>query len=207
MRTRSSGVTTQRSTSRVSRALLVSGSHTPSRSTTSCALFGDRTVAEAFRAREMLRVLADHGVEFVVIGGIAGVARGSAYMTHDLDIAYSRDATNLHKLAAALTQLEARLRSAPRSVPFLLDAETLRKGAHFTFETALGPLDILDRPDGSPGYDELKRRAGEPLDVDGLPVLVASLDDLIAMKEATGRPRDRLVASELRTLADEIKER
>ncbi len=174
---------------------------------TSLAFFAERVVAEAFRAREMLRVLVGHGIDFVVVGGIAGVARGSAYMTEDLDIAYARDPDNLRKLAAALTQMEARLRGAPEDVPFLLDAETLEKGAHFTFETASGPLDILDRPDGSPQYEELKRRAGDPLDVDGLPVLVASLDDLIAMKEATGRPRDRVVASELRMLADEIRER
>jgi hypothetical protein len=153
----------------------------------------------------MLRVLVEHGVDFVVIGGIAGVARGSAYMTHDLDIAYSRDPENLRRLADALTELDARLRGAPADVPFLLDAETLRQGAHFKFETTSGPLDVLDRPDGSPPYSELKRRAGEPLDVDGMPVLVASLDDLIAMKEATGRPRDQVVASELRELADEIR--
>lgn len=154
----------------------------------------------------MLRVLVDHEVDFVVVGGLAGIARGSAFMTEDLDIAYARDPTNLERLAAALTVLNARLRNAPAEVPFLLDAETLKRGAHFTFETDLGPLDILDRPDGSPRYDELKRRAGEPLDVDGLPVLVASLDDLIAMKEATGRPRDQVVASELRMLADEIRD-
>lgn len=164
-------------------------------------------MAEPFRARELLRVLVEREVDFVVIGGIAGVARGSAYMTQDLDIAYARDPDNLHRLAAALTKLDARLRGAPEDVPFLLDAETLKQGAHFTFETASGPLDILDRPDGSPPYAELKRRAGEPLDVDGLPVLVASLDDLIAMKEATGRPRDQVVASELRELSDEIMER
>jgi hypothetical protein len=164
-------------------------------------------VAEPFRARSLLRVLVEHGVDFVVVGGIAGIARGSAYMTQDLDIAYSRDPDNLRRLAAALAQLNARLRGAPEEVPLLLDAESLRQGAHFTFETASGPLDILDRPDGSPPYEELKRRAGQPLDVDGLPVLVASLDDLIAMKEATGRPRDSVVASELRMLADEIRER
>jgi hypothetical protein len=155
----------------------------------------------------MLRVLVEHGVDFVVIGGIAGIARGSAYMTQDLDIAYARDWGNLTRLAAALTELGARLRGAPTNVPFLLDAETLRQGAHFTFLTASGPLDILDRPDGSPPYAELKRRAGPPVDVDGFPVCVASLDDLIAMKEATGRPRDVLVASELRLLADETRKR
>ena len=163
-------------------------------------------MAEPFRARAILRVLVAHGVDFVVVGGIAGIARGSAYMTQDLDIAYSRDPENLEHLAEALADLDARLRGAPEDVPFLLDAATLRQGAHFTFDTSKGPFDILDRPDGSPRYEELKRRAGDPKDVDGVLVHVASIDDLIAMKESTGRPRDTVIASELRMLADEIRE-
>jgi hypothetical protein len=155
----------------------------------------------------MLRVLAEHDVEFVVVGGVAGSARGSAYITHDLDIAYSREPDNLRRLAAALAELDARPRNAPADLPFHPDAATLAAGAHFTFDTRLGPLDVLDRPDGSPPFVELLRRAGEPLVVDGVPVAVASLDDLIAMKEATGRPRDKVVASELRLLADEIRRR
>jgi hypothetical protein len=162
---------------------------------------------EPFRARRLLRVLVEHDVDFVVVGGIAGIARGSAYMTEDLDIAYARDPENLQRLAATLRELGARLRGAPTDVPFILDAKTLAAGAHFTFDTDRGPLDLLDRPDGSPPYDELRRRAGPPQTVDGLPVLVASLDDLIAMKEATGRPRDKVVASELRLLADELNRR
>lgn len=161
--------------------------------------------AEPFQARELLRGLVEHEVDFVVVGGIAGIARGSAFMTEDLDIAYARDPENLGRIAAALAALNARLRNAPADAPFLLDAETLKRGSHFTFDTDRGPLDLLDRPDGSPSYAELRRRAGDPLDVDGLPVRVASLDDLIAMKEATGRPRDQVVASELRMLADEIR--
>lgn len=153
----------------------------------------------------MLRVLVEHEVDFVIVGGVAGSARGSAFVTTDLDIAYARERDNLERLAAALAELGARLRNAPADVPFLLDAKTLEAGAHFTFDTDLGSLDILDRPDGAPPYAELRRRAGEPLTVDGTPVAVASLDDLIAMKEATGRPRDQVVASELRALADEIR--
>ena len=162
---------------------------------------------EPFRARELLRVLVAHEVEFVVVGGMAGSARGSAYITQDLDIAYARDPDNLKRLAAALREVGAQLRGAPPDVPFILDAKTLAAGAHFTFDTDRGPLDLLDRPDGSPPYDELRRRAGAPMEVDGFPVLVASLDDLIAMKEATGRARDQVVASELRLLSDELNRR
>ena len=115
---------------------------------------------EPFHARALLRVLVEHAVDFVVVGGMAGAARGSAFVTHDLDIAYGRDRENLEKLAAALHEVGARLRGAPEDVPFILDADSLERGAHFTFDTDSGPLDILDRPDGSPVYGELKRRAG-----------------------------------------------
>jgi hypothetical protein len=161
--------------------------------------------ADRFQPTDILRVLVRHGADFVVVGGMAGLARGSAFMTEDLEIAYSRAPDNLVRLAAALQELSARLRGAPADLPFNPDAETLAAGAHFTFDTSHGKLDILDRPDGSPVYEELRRRAGEPLDVGGFLVYVASLDDLIAMKEATGRRRDQVVASELRMLADEIR--
>ena len=145
---------------------------------------------EPFRPRAMLRLLVEHGVDFVVIGGVAGAAHGSAYMTGDLDVVCASAPTNLEQLASALEALEA----LPQP-----DA------GHRSFETRLGPLDILDRPPGSPSYEELKRRAGKPADVDGVPVYVASLDDVIGMKEATGVPRGQLTASELRMLADEIR--
>jgi hypothetical protein len=92
-------------------------------------------------------------------------------------------------------------------VPFILDAETLEHGAHFTFETPHGNLDILTDPDGAPAYADLKRAAGEPLLLEGVLIHVASLDHLIAMKEAAGRTKDKLMASEYRALADEIRAR
>jgi hypothetical protein len=130
-----------------------------------------------------------------VIGGIAGSARGSAYTTHDLDIACARAPTNVERLAAFLSEVGCPNGRAPEA------------GTRLTFATQCGPLDIYDRPAGSPPYDELRRRAGVPLKIGDLSVPVASLDDLIAMKEATGRPRDKVVASELRVLADEIRRR
>jgi len=157
-----------------------------------------------FQPKSILSTLTEHGVEFVLIGGLAGMAQGSAYPTYDVDIAYERARDNLERLTAALRELGARLRGAPASLPFLLDAETLEKGSHFTFDTRYGSLDILSDPDGAPKYDVL-RSASEPAEIEGVAVRVASLDHLIAMKEASGRTKDKLMATEYRVLADEIR--
>ena len=118
---------------------------------------------------------------------------------------YARDADNSKRLAAALRELGATLRGAPEDVPFLLDAETLAKGAHFTFDTPYGGLDILTDPDGAPPYDRLVAAAGKPAPVEGVLIRVASLDHLIAMKEASDRPKDRNMATEYRTISDELR--
>jgi len=161
-------------------------------------------VPREFRPKSILDALVAHGVDFVLIGGLAGVARGSAYPTFDVDIAYGRDRENLERLAAALQQLGATLRGALADVPFLLDAETIARGAHFTFDTRYGSVDVLTDPDGAPPYDRLVA-AGEAVEVEGVLVRVASLDHLIAMKEAAGRTKDKLMATEYRVLSDELR--
>ena len=134
-------------------------------------------------------MLSDHGVRYVVIGGIAGATHGSPSVTQDLDVCYERSPENLERLAAALGSIHARLRGADDDVPFSLDAKTLAAGDHFTFTTDLGDLDCLGIPAGTLGYDDLMRSAVD-IDLDGLVVAVASIDDLIRMKRAAGRPRD-----------------
>jgi hypothetical protein len=150
-----------------------------------------------------LRILLEHDVDFVLIGGLAGIAHGSAHPSFDVDVAYARDRANLERLADALRELDARLRGAPPDVPFLLDAETLERGAHFTFETPHGSIDILHDPTGAPSYDRLREGAGEPQEFEGHRIRIASLDHLIAMKEATGRTKDKLHATEYRVISDE----
>ena len=153
---------------------------------------------------DSLEGLAAHRVRFVVIGGVAGNLRGSTTVTNDTDICYARDERNLERLAAALRALNARLRGAPRNVPFRLDEKTLRMGDHFTFETDAGALDVLGTPSGIPGgYEELERAADE-MDVGGFRVKVASIDDLIRMKRAAGRPKDLIEVEVLGALRDEI---
>lgn len=159
---------------------------------------------EAFDPAPIIERLARAGADFVVIGGVAGAAHGSAYGTADLDVAYARNSDNLERLASVLGSLEASLRGAPPDVPFLLDAESLEAGGNFTLATRLGSLDLLAYPAGAPSYEAL-RDAATVIEVRGHQVRVASLDHLIAMKEATGRPRDKERAQELRLLSDELR--
>jgi hypothetical protein len=156
-----------------------------------------------FDPRPLLAVLARHRVDFVLVGGLAGIAHGSSYATQDIDIVYARDGENLERLAAALAEIGATLRGAPPGLPFTADAETLRAGLNFTLTTSNGPLDVLGEPEGAPRYEDLRAHSTHEL-IGGVTVRVASLDDLIAMKEAAGRPKDLLMASEYRTIADEL---
>jgi hypothetical protein len=151
-----------------------------------------------------LRTLVSHEVRFMLIGGFAAAIRGSPVITGDVDICYARDQQNLERLASALRELDARLRGAPGDVPFRVDAETLRAGDHFTFATTAGPLDCLGTPTGTDGFADLDRSAtGE--DLDGLNVRVASVDDLIRMKRASGRPQDKVAVEWLAALRDELE--
>jgi hypothetical protein len=146
----------------------------------------------------ILRVLTERGVDFVVIGGIAAVLHGSARNTFDLDLCFATDDANLHALGEVLTGLHTRLRGVD-DVPFVPDAATLRRIEALTLSTDAGDLDVLARPDGAPAFDVLRRRA-DRFDVGGFVVSVASLDDLIAMKSAAGRPKDREAVAELATI-------
>lgn len=152
----------------------------------------------------LLERLVEAQVDFVVIGGIAGTAHGSAYVTTDLDIAYGRTPDNLKRLAKVLRDVHATLRGARPDLPFLLDAKTLAAGANITFDTDLGPFDILADPAGAPSYAKLRESAAV-MDIGTARVPFAALDHLIRMKDATGRPRDRERSMEYRALADEIR--
>lgn len=133
--------------------------------------------------------LVDARVDFVVIGAIAVVAHGHIRTTRDLDITYATDQPNLDVLGHALIALDARLRGVAELVPFVPDGRTLRGAELLTLETVAGSLDLLASPPGAPSYADLKARA-ERIEIDGRPVLIASIDHLVAMKRAAGRPRD-----------------
>lgn len=150
----------------------------------------------AFDPLELLRVLVAHDVEFVLIGGVAARLHGSPTVTRDVDICFARSPENLDRLAAALRDLDAALRGVD-------DAETLASGGNFTFTTRAGPLDVLAWPAGVGGCEELAVNA-EAVDLgDGVIVRLVDIDDLIRMKRATGRAKDRVELEILEAVREE----
>lgn len=162
----------------------------------------DRHLPAAFDPLGALETLDRHGVRFVVIGAFAGRLLGSPSLTRDLDICYARDRENLEALVSALQELHARLRGMKDDVPFRLDAKTLANGDSFTFMTDAGDLDVLGTPSGTAGYEELFRTA-EEVELGGIKVRIASIDSLIRMKRAAGRPKDLIEVEVLSALREE----
>lgn len=160
--------------------------------------------AARFDPGELLGVLARTGVRFVLIGGWAAVLQGSPTTTVDVDICYERTPANLERLATALAVLDVRLRGFPPDLPFAIDARALRSGAMFTLTTRVGDLDLLGAPAGVQGYEDLARSA-VALDLDGATILVASVEDLIRMKRAAGRPKDLVELEIPGALLDELR--
>jgi len=142
-----------------------------------------------FELETMLERLSSAGVDYVVIGGIAMVAHGSARLTRDLDIVFSPDDRNLELLGEVLLGLDAKLRGVDEKVPFVPDAATLGNTELLTLVTSAGWLDVHRRPAGAPPYGSLRRNA-ERVDLGGYSVLVASPADLQAMKRTAARPQD-----------------
>jgi hypothetical protein len=157
-----------------------------------------------FQPAAVVERLHRHEVRYVVIGGLAAAMHGSPTVTVDVDVCYARDPANLERLAAALLDAHAELRGAPSGLPFKPDAATLARGDVLTLLTDDGPLDIMATPAGTSGFDDLAANA-DRVEAFGHAFLIAALDDLIRMKRAAGRPKDRVELEILGALRDEIE--
>ncbi len=152
-------------------------------------------MTDPFDPQGLIAVLVRLQVDFVVIGGLAATFHGAAIPTVDLDIIYERSRENLERLAKALQELTVRLRQA-EDVPFRVDARSLRNGDRFTFTTPLGDFDCLGTASGAPDYAHLRSRA-KGMTFGSSSIKIATLDDLIAMKQTTGRAKDVAKLAEL----------
>jgi hypothetical protein len=165
-------------------------------------------VPEPLDPHRIFAVLERHSVEYVLIGGLAAVLHGSAVVTNDADICPSRSRANLERLAAALQDLHARIRSAaePDGVAFACDPEFLARVQMLDLQTDAGQFDLAFEPAGFTGYDDLAGDA-EMFDIDGVHVRVAALRDVIRSKETAARAKDRAALPHLYALEDETAAR
>jgi predicted nucleotidyltransferase len=158
------------------------------------------------RFKALLEVLAQADVQFILIGGGAANLYGSARVTFDIDIVYARTAKNLAAIASALLPLAPYLRGAPSGLPFRLDEETLANGLNFTLTTPLGDLDLWGEVAGGGTYEGLVKNSIR-VEIDDLKIRCATVDQLIILKNAAGRPKDFESVAELRAIPEEREKR
>ena len=150
----------------------------------------------------ILRILLEHGVDFVIVGGVAGVTYGATITTFDLDIVHSREAENLERLLKALRALDARYRTHGHEElrPALSHLESL---GHQLLMTSFGPLDVLGAIGKGHEYDELLSESIEFDIGEAQKVRVLALPALIRIKEETAQEKDKAQLAILRRLLEE----
>ncbi len=154
----------------------------------------------------LLEALAKSKVDFILVGGAAATAHGSSRLTLDLDIVYSREPDNIQRLVASLAPFQPYLRGAPPGLPFRWDVETVQRGLNFTLTTTSGAIDLLGEIAGGGSYAQLLRDT-LVLCLFGIECRCLSLERLIHVKRATGRPKDLEAIAELEAILEERKAR
>jgi len=154
----------------------------------------------------ILGALVGAGVDFIIVGGLAATAHGSARAMYDVEVVYARGEHNIRKLAAALLPHRPYPRGAPPGLPFQWDEGTVERGLNFTLSTDLGDLDLLGEITAGGRYEDLLpfARKGEIL---GSDCLYLELAKLIEVKRAAGRPRDLEAVAELEAILEERHKR
>ena len=150
----------------------------------------------------LLKALGQGDVEYILVGGVAAAAHGSARLTQDVDVVYARSPENLARLVAALAPYAPYLRGAPPGLPFRWSVETLRNGLNFTLTTTLGEIDLLGEIAGGGIYENLLQDS-IMLRIFGIDCRCVTLRRLILLKRAAGRPRDFDAIAELEAILEE----
>jgi predicted nucleotidyltransferase len=147
-------------------------------------------MAEQLRLRELLGRLAEAEIRFVLVGGLAVNAWGYLRATRDVDVVPDPASKNLEKLNALLEELGGRVDVGGRLLDSAAISTFLRTGDRTLVVTELGRVDVLQGLPQVPTFDILDAAASD-VDIEGLTVRVCSLEHLLAMKQASERPRDR----------------
>jgi hypothetical protein len=146
--------------------------------------------------------LSEAGVEFIIVGGVAGALHGAARPTKDLDVVYRRTPENILRVIRSLEQQNPYPRGAPDGLPFRWDDRTLKFGENFTLRTSLGLIDLLGAITGGGNYEQLLPYAIK-IQIGEHECLCLDLQKLIEVKRAAGRPKDFEAIAELEIIRDD----
>jgi predicted nucleotidyltransferase len=152
--------------------------------------------ASATRFFRLLEILVRRGVEFVVVGGVAGLLEGAPILTLDLDIVHRRTDENIERLLRALEEIHARYRD-PAGRTILPDAARLRTNRFNLLVTDLGALDVLGDLGESLAWEDLADRTRD-YEMAGIRIRALDLPTLIEVKERANRDKDRAILPILR---------
>lgn len=151
------------------------------------------------RFLNLLQRLVRTRVEFVIVGGYAGVVHGCTYVTQDVDICCDFSPANLLALQEAVSDLHPVHRMTPGRKPLELTPTNAATFKNLYLDTDLGRLDCLSTIEGIGSYEQVKQ-ASELIEIEGMQLRVLTVDALIAAKEAMHRPRDRETIRQLRAI-------
>jgi len=147
----------------------------------------------------LIERLVNNGVDFVIVGGFAGVVHGCSYVTQDVDICCDFSPINLLALQKAISDLDPVHRMTPKRLKLKLTEETCSQFKNLYLDTNVGQLDCLSFVDGLGDYKQVKQES-EFIEVEDKKMRVLSLDALIKAKRAMNRPRDRQAISQLEAI-------
>lgn len=149
----------------------------------------------------LLKRVSQAGIEFVIVGGYAGIVQGCTYVTQDIDICCVFAPDSLLALQKALADVHPVHRMTPGRKPLELTAESATGFKNLYLDTDLGRLDCLSTIEGLGDFAQVKQ-ASEQFEVEGMRLHVLTLDALIRAKQALNRPRDREILRQLQALRE-----
>jgi len=155
---------------------------------------------------DCLRILSAHDMEYVVVGGVAGVLHGSRLVTEDVAICAPLSISNLAKLLAALKDCNPKFRMTSDRRPLPVEPSQLAEYKNLYLVTDLGQIDILSAIAGVGDYAEVSRHTIS-VDLGGFLCRILDLDTLILAKSAMNSPKDRQAVLELKAIKEKLKRR
>ncbi|MGI9223520.1 MAG: hypothetical protein ACR2QX_03515 [Woeseiaceae bacterium] len=147
--------------------------------------------------REILELLNQHEVEYIVVGGVAAVIQGAPVTTFDLDTLVRISEENATRLMDVLNELDARFREHQSTMR--PTKEDIMAGGHLLLMTRAGPMDVLGFIGENERYEDLIHESSDVSMTLGS-FRVLNLEELVRQKKATNRPKDQAALTLLEEL-------